>query len=171
MFRNKALVACLVFLAVSAAAHADEPWRSQLEVGGFDIFHKSNSESFDLQLRPGWRLWNFGVFAGGMATTKNAYMGYAGITYDLHVTNHILILPDAAVGYYSHGNDKILSVKSTAEFRTGIGAAYEFDNGWRLGADIHHISNAGIDKKNPGVEIAGITLAIPLFGNGASPSR
>jgi hypothetical protein len=171
MFRNKVLVACVVFLAVSAAARADEPWRSQLEVGGFDIFHKSNSESFDLQLRPGWRLWNFGVFAGGMATTKNAYMGYAGITYDLHVTNHILILPDAAVGYYSHGNDKILSVKSTAEFRTGIGAAYEFDNGWRLGADIHHISNAGIDKKNPGVEIAGITLAIPLFGNGASPSR
>jgi len=81
------------------------------------------------------------------------------------LTDHILILPDAAVGYYSRGSDKILSFKSTAEFRTGIGAAYEFDNGWRLGADIHHISNAGLDKKNPGVEIAALTLAIPLFGN------
>jgi outer membrane protein OmpA-like peptidoglycan-associated protein len=89
-------------------------------------------------------------------------MGYGGITYDLHITDNILILPDAAVGFYQHGDDKNLG--NTAEFRTGIGAAYEFDNGWRLGADFHHISNAGLSKRNPGVEIAALTLAIPLFG-------
>jgi len=149
-------------------ARADDLWRSQLEVGSFDVFHKGDSASFDLQLRPGWRLWNFGVFAGGMVTTKEALMGYAGVTFDLHLTDNFLIIPDAAVGYYSHGNDKVLSFGSTAEFRTGVGIAYEFDNGWRLGADIHHISNAGLDKKNPGVEIAALTLAIPLFGKPAA---
>jgi outer membrane protein OmpA-like peptidoglycan-associated protein len=158
------LAATVSALACSVAAKADDLWRSQLEVGSFDVFHKADSQAFDLQLRPGWRLWDFGVFAGGMVTTKGALMGYGGVTFDLHLTDHILILPDAAVGYYSRGSDKVLSFGSTAEFRTGIGAAYEFDNGWRLGADIHHISNAGLDKKNPGVEIAALTLAIPLFG-------
>jgi len=42
----------------------------QLEVGSFDVFHKADSEAFDLQLRPGWRLWDFGVFAGGMVRPK-----------------------------------------------------------------------------------------------------
>jgi outer membrane protein OmpA-like peptidoglycan-associated protein len=165
MFRGLMLAAGAAVLSFATAAHAeDDLWRSQLEVGSFDVFHKANSEAFDLQLRPGWRLWDFGVFAGGMVTTKGALMGYGGVTFDLHITDHILILPDAAVGYYSRGDDKVLSFGSTAEFRTGIGAAYEFDNGWRLGADIHHISNAGLDKKNPGVEIAAVTLAIPLWG-------
>ncbi|MDB5397800.1 MAG: outer membrane protein precursor [Rhodospirillales bacterium] len=165
MFRGLMLAASAAVISFASAAHADDLWRSQFEVGSFDVFQKANSESFDLQLRPGWRLWDFGVFAGGMYTTKNAYMAYAGITYDLRITDHILILPDAAVGFYQHGDDKNLG--NTAEFRTGIGAAYEFDNGWRLGADIHHISNASLSSRNPGVEIAAITLAVPLFGNAA----
>ncbi len=164
MIRRLSFAASAALFTIASTAHADEPWRSQLEVGSFDVFHKADSASFDLQLRPGWRLWDFGVFAGGMVTTKGALMGYGGFTFDLHLTDHILILPDAAVGYYSRGHDKMLSIGSTAEFRTGIGVAYEFDNGWRLGADIHHISNAGLDPKNPGVEIAALTLAIPLFG-------
>jgi len=165
MFRGLMLAAGAAVLSFATAAHADDDlWRSQLEVGSFDVFHKANSEAFDLQLRPGWRLWDFGVFAGGMYTTKGALMGYGGFTLDVHLTDNIVLSPDAAVGYYSRGDDKVLSFGSTAEFRTGIGMSWEFDNGWRLGADIHHISNAGLDKKNPGVEIAAITLNIPLFG-------
>jgi outer membrane protein OmpA-like peptidoglycan-associated protein len=164
MLRGLMLAAGAAAISFASVAHADDLWRSQLEVGSFDVFHKANSESFDLQLRPGWRLWDFGVFAGGMVTTKSALMGYGGFTFDLHLTDHILILADESAGYYSRGSDKVLSFGSTVEFRSGIGAAYEFDNGWRLGANIHHISNAGLDKKNPGVEIAAITLAVPLWG-------
>lgn len=168
MLRGLTLAASAAVLVCFNAAKADDDlWRSQLEVGSFNVFQQAKSASFDLQVRPGWRLWDFGVFLGGMATTKGALMGYGGFTFDLHLTDNILILPDAAVGYYSRGGDKILSEGSTAEFRTGIGVAYEFDNGWRLGADFHHISNAGMDKKNPGVEIAALTLAIPLFGKPA----
>jgi hypothetical protein len=165
MIRRVLIAACAAAISLAGTARAeDDLWRSQFEAGSFDVFHKADSAAFDLQLRPGWRLWDFGVFAGGMYTTKGALMGYTGVTFDLHVTDHILILPDVAVGYYSGGSDKVLSFKAVPEFRSGIGAAYEFDNGWRLGADIHHISNAGLDRKNPGVEIAAVTLAIPLFG-------
>ena len=165
MFRGLMLAAGAAVLSFATAAHAeDDLWRSQLEVGSFDVFHKADSASFDLQLRPPWRLWDFGVFVGGMVTTKSALMGYGGFTLDVPVTDNFFIVADASVGYYSRGDDKILSFGSTAEFRTGGGVAYEFDNGWRLGADLHHISNAGLDKKNPGVEIAALTLSIPLFG-------
>jgi hypothetical protein len=160
-----ASVVSLATTSLASTAHADDLWRSQLEVGGYDIFQKANSASFDLQLRPGWRLWNFGVFAGGMATTRGAFYGYGGFTFDLWLTDHWLILPDAAVGSYTHGGDKNLG--NHAEFRTGIGFAYEFDNGWRAGANFHHISNAGLGEKNPGVEMAALTLAIPLFGKPA----
>jgi outer membrane protein OmpA-like peptidoglycan-associated protein len=165
MIRGLIVAAGVACVATATTARADDDlWRSQLEVGVFDAFHKANSASFDLQLRPGWRLGDFGVFLGGMATTKGALMGYGGFTMDIHLTDHILVLPDVAVGFYSRGGDKVLADGAPPEFRSGIAIAYEFDNGWRLGADIHHISNAGIDKKNPGVEIAAVTLNIPLFG-------
>jgi len=165
MIRNLVLAAAASAISLATAARADDLWRSQLEIGAYDVFHNPKSASFDLQLRPGWRLWNFGVFVGGMATTKSAFYGYGGFTYDLRLTDHWLILPDAAVGSYTRGRDKNLG--NHAEFRTGIGVAYEFDNGWRAGADFHHISNAGLGEKNPGVEIAALTLAIPLFGKPA----
>jgi outer membrane protein OmpA-like peptidoglycan-associated protein len=165
MIRGLLFAASVALVSVASTARADDDlWRSQLEVGMFDVFHKANSESFDLQLRPGWRLWDFGVMAGGMVTTKGALMGYGGFTFDFPVTDNFFIVADASAGYYSRGDDKVLSFGSTAEFRTGVGVAYQFDNDWRLGADIHHISNAGLDKKNPGVEIAALTLSIPLFG-------
>ncbi len=155
MFRGLMLAAGAAAISFASAAHADDLWRSQFEVGSLDVFHKANSES--LRSSAAARLAAVGFRRSSPAawyTTKNAFMGYAGITYDLHITDNILILPDAAVGFYQHGDDKNLG--NTAEFRTGIGVAYEFDNGWRLGADIHHISNAGLSKKNPGVEIAAI---------------
>jgi len=165
MIRGLLVAAGVALVSVASTARAeDDLWRSQLEVGMFDVFHKANSDSFDLQLRPGWRLWDFGVMAGGMVTTKGSLMGYGGFTFDLPVTDNFFIVADASAGYYSRGDDKVLSFGSTAEFRTGVGVAYQFDNDWRLGADIHHISNAGLDKKNPGVEIAALTLSIPLFG-------
>ena len=53
MFRGLMLAAGAAVLSFATAAHAeDDLWRSQLEVGSFDVFHKANSESFDLQLHP-----------------------------------------------------------------------------------------------------------------------
>ena len=169
MIRGLMIAAGVAALSFATAAHAeDDLWRSQLEVGAFNALHPERSASFDLQLRPPWRLWDFGVFVGGMVTTKSALMGYGGFTLDIHLTDNIVLSPDAAVGFYSRGDDKVLSFHDTAEFRTGGGLAWEFDNGWRLGATFHHISNAGLDKKNPGVEIAAVTLNIPLFGKPAA---
>src|SRR5580692_3943381 len=119
MIRGLMLATGVAALSIATAAHAeDDLWRSQLEVGSFDVFHKADSEAFDLQLRPGWRLWDFGVFAGGMYTTKGALMGYGGFTLDVHLTDNIVISLDVAAGFYSRGSDKVLSFHDTAEFRS-----------------------------------------------------
>jgi len=115
MIRGLLVAAGVACVAMAAPARAeDDLWRSQLEAGAFDFDHKANSASFDLQLRPGWRLWDFGVFLGGMVTTRGALMGYGGFTLDVHLTDHLLLVPDAAVGYYAHGGDKRLSFGDTA---------------------------------------------------------
>ena len=72
MIRGLIFAAGAAFVSMTATAQAaDDLWRSQLEVGMFDVFHKANSASFDLQLRPGWRLWDFGVMAGGMVMRQD----------------------------------------------------------------------------------------------------
>lgn len=163
MYRHVAFAACVAAVSFALPVRAeDEPWRSQLEVGSFNAFHDPKSTAFDLQLRPGWRWLNFGTFAGVMGTTKGALYAYGGFTFDLKLDDHWIITPDAAVGYYSNGSGKKLGNES--EFRTGIALDYQFDNSWRAGVALHHISNAGLGKLNPGVEIGAVTLAIPLFG-------
>ena len=48
------------------------------------------------------------------------------------------------------------------EFRTGAEFDYRFDNLVRLGVGFYHLSNAGIGKQNPGVEMATFVLTVPL---------
>jgi hypothetical protein len=36
------------------------------------------------------------------------------------------------------------------------------DNGWRAGATLRHISNAGLADTNPGTESLGLLLVLPM---------
>jgi hypothetical protein len=47
-------------------------------------------------------------------------------------------------------------------FRTGAEFDYRCDNLVRLGVGLYHISNAGIGKQNPGVEMATFVFTVPL---------
>ena len=51
---------------------------------------------------------------------------------------------------YGEGDGKDLG--HAIEFRSGIEVAYRFDDYSRLGLSFTHISNAGLDERNPGVE-------------------
>jgi lipid A 3-O-deacylase len=48
------------------------------------------------------------------------------------------------------------------QFRTGLGVAYEFDDGTRLGVRVAHVSNAGIHDDNPGEEELYVRFALPF---------
>ena len=48
------------------------------------------------------------------------------------------------------------------EFRSGIDLAYRRNNGSRIGAEVHHLSNASLDENNPGTETFLFTYSVPL---------
>lgn len=99
-------------------------------------------------------------FIGIEGNTESATYVYGGGMFDVRFGEHFILSPNAAVGAYFNGDGRDMG--STLEFRTGVEAAWEFDNKMRIGAAFHHISNAGIGDVNPGVETLTLNLSIPL---------
>jgi hypothetical protein len=95
-----------------------------------------------------------------IATNKGSTYGYGGFRLDADIGRHFVITPEAAVGGWSEGGGKNLG--GAIEFKTGAEFAYRFDDNSRLGFIFDHISNAGIYKRNPGVESGMVVYSIPV---------
>ena len=65
-----------------------------------------------------------------------------------------------AAGYFARGNGTRLG--SWVEFRSGAELAYRFADRSRLGIAVHHISNAGLTKQNPGEQSVVLMYSVPL---------
>jgi hypothetical protein len=97
---------------------------------------------------------------GAFVTTKKAGYAYAGFDFDLHITRHLVLVPNAAVGYYHQGNGKDLG--EAFEFKTGARLDYRFPDASRIGLAFDHISNAGFSSRNPGEENLLLEFTIPI---------
>jgi len=144
----------------AAAASSDDPAFLSLGVGVFDVLHSNTAGELRGEYRFAQKLWIFKPFLGMEGTTKRAFYGYGGFLVDIYLGNRWVLMPNAAFGYYDNGNGKDLGAH--AEFRTGAEFAYRFDDRSRLGFTFHHISNAGIGKKNPGEEEMAIVFSLPF---------
>jgi lipid A 3-O-deacylase len=150
---------------IAIGSPADPP-RVALGGGAFDVIEdrkKPGAGATGLVLseyRFGDVLWMFAPLIGVMGTAKGAFYGYGGFGFDINLFEKWVITPTAAVGYFSHGSG--IDLGAHTEFRTGAEFDYRFDNLVRLGAGFYHMSNAGIGKKNPGVELATVVLTVPL---------
>jgi lipid A 3-O-deacylase len=112
------------------------------------------------EYRFGDLLWIVAPFVGVMGTGKGAFYGYGGFGFDINFFDKWVVTPTAAVGYFTPGSG--IDLGAHCEFRTGAEFDYRFDNLVRLGVGFYHISNAGIGKQNPGVEMATFVLTVPL---------
>ncbi len=144
----------------AAPVLSDDPSFVSLGLGGYDILHNNTAAEGRGEFRFGQKLWIFKPFLGVEGTTKRAFYGYGGFLVDIYLGNRWVVMPNAAVGYYDKGNGKDLG--SHTEFRTGAEFAYRFDDRSRLGVTFHHISNAGITKKNPGEEEMLVVFSLPF---------
>jgi lipid A 3-O-deacylase len=164
------LVLGIVFVHPSAAQVAfgspADPPRVALGGGAFDVLPNnkkpgSGVSGFPLgEYRFGDVLWIVAPFVGAFGTSKGAFYGYGGFGFDINFLNKWVVTPTAAVGYFSHGSG--INLGAHCEFRTGAEFDYRFDNLTRLGVGFYHMSNAGIGKQNPGVELATLVLTVPL---------
>ena len=155
------LIAAVALLwAAAATARADEPAFFAASVGGFDVNDDETSAEFRLEYRSDYRLWHFGPMIGLMANSDGGVYGYGGLFIDVFFGDNWVVMPNAALGGYRQGSSKDLG--QVLEFRTGLEIAYRFADESRLGLAFQHISNAGLDDKNPGTESLVLTYAIPF---------
>ncbi|WP_041795044.1 acyloxyacyl hydrolase [Pararhodospirillum photometricum] len=112
------------------------------------------------EYRPSYYLWITHPIAGIEVTSKGATYLYGGFMADVRFGKHFIVSPSAAVGWYNQGDDREMG--SPLEFRTGLEAAWRFDDGLRVGAAFHHLSNADLGESNPGVEEATLNVSLPI---------
>ena len=93
-------------------------------------------------------------------TTWNQLYGFSGLSMDTFIGSHFIFTWSEDVGFFSPG--QAFHLGSFVEFRSMAELGYRFTNEMRLTGEISHISNAGLTKHNPGAEIAGLYLHIPI---------
>jgi len=99
-------------------------------------------------------------FGGIMVNTAGAIHLYAGLYYDIFITDEFIITPSFAPGFYESSDSKDLGY--ALEFRSQLEISLRFAHGGRIGFSFNHISNAILGDINPGVESLALTYIIPL---------
>ena len=113
-----------------------------------------------VEFRFGSNDWYLRPMLGVEATYDSSLYAYGGFLVDVYLWDNFVLSPNAAIGYYEEGDARDLG--SALQFRTGVEAAYRFDNGMRLGVAFHHLSNADIADENPGIETLTVNFTIPI---------
>jgi lipid A 3-O-deacylase len=151
----------LVLLAAALPARAEDGDLLTLGVGAYNVLRRDKEAELRTEYRFGYRfLYIIRPIMGAIVTNEGSFYGYGGFRLDAEIGRHFVITPELAAGYWSHGGGKNLG--GNIEFKSGAEFAYRFDDRSRLGFLFDHISNAGIYKKNPGVESAMLMYSIPL---------
>lgn len=159
-FGSAALLGLALAVGTASAQAADS---DLLTIGGgaYNVLHKSKEAQLRTEYRFGYRFLSIiRPILGALVTNKGSAYGYGGFRLDAEIGRHFVITPELAVGYWNRGGGKDLG--GHIEFKSGGEFAYRFDDQSRLGFLFDHISNAGIYKKNPGVESAMVMYSIPL---------
>ncbi len=160
-----ALIAAPAAAQVQLGSPGDPP-RVALEGGVFDVkpdtSQSTSRRAAEIrgEYRFGDRLWFIAPFIGASGTSGGAFYGYFGFGFDVNFGPHWVLTPNAAAGYFYRGGGTNLG--SWWEFRTGAELDYRFANLSRLGIAVHHMSNAGLTRRNPGEESVTLVYTVPI---------
>jgi len=100
------------------------------------------------------------------ANGKGAFYANAGMTLDIPFLHYGIITWGESLGAFGVGDD-VRTLGSIFQFRSQIEVGLRFDNAIRLTGFISHLSNAHLVDDNPGAEIVGAYMHIPLSLFGA----
>ncbi len=168
----------LVLSAFSARAEeVRQPDTISFGTGWFEIFkHTTYRDDADIRLEYRWGVsllsaasdffapldpyFQVRPFVGAEGTPRGNSYGFGGLIFDFLLIPHLVISPSIGVGIYARGGGKNLG--SQVEFRSTGEMGWRFDNGLRITAYVSHISNAELTKRNPGAEMMGGYVHLPL---------
>jgi len=128
-----------------------------LSAGAFNVLNRVETAEggFEVRFRPllegtWFRPWVLGTAVGAMVNTDGGLYGYAGFRLEVPVGDRWLLVPQTAAGVYDRGDGKELG--GSVQFRSGLELAYRLNQAHSLGAVFYHLSNAGLERPNPGSE-------------------
>jgi len=167
-------VALGICLAAGDAAAQAKPEYITGGVGYFDLRPTEPSSNVQLDWGIGLKYWLFVPETAGTPLTpsdRNAVTpggSHGGIGLELSLGDGFIFTPSIAAGVAERGDprDPTNPANNQIEIRTGIAAAYEFSNDWRLGATYFHVTNPGQDgpSASTGGDVLNFTLAVPFGG-------
>jgi len=166
----------IVGAAPALAAGPRDPDRLAISVGAFDtkLFGENSQpgimkESVDLRVdyRFGYSILPYfedvvkvKPWVGLETNNDGFFWGGAGIVFDAPIGKYFYLSPSFGPGLYTKGSSKKLG--AMIEFRSTFEAGVRFSGDTRLGVYVSHISNAKLTRHNPGANMIGATLSIPL---------
>ena len=142
-----------------------DPPKVAVGAGAFDITPGNHRDSktaaeFRGEYRFGDMFWIVAPFVGVQGTSDGAFYGYGGLGFDVNFTPNLVLTPNVAAGYFAPGSGTRLGYP--LEFRSGAELAWRFADMSRLGVAVHHISNAGLGKHNPGEQEVLVMYSFPF---------
>jgi hypothetical protein len=157
MFKPKNLhlfvlfIALQLFTSLPATADSLEQWTVHL--GFYDFVDSDKTLEVGVEYRfPSLAVWKLDLepMAGLSATSKENIWGYAGLAYDIQLSESWTATPHVALALYEDGDGKDLG--GAVEFRSGLEISRQLRNGQRVGLLFYHLSNARLYGLNPGSE-------------------
>lgn len=158
------LALSLVLTKASAAENADNSPVQLLvfsagNIGIMDDLEQSGIAGIDYRMLP-FSKWYLIPAIGFSYKDGGAKYVYIGLSYDYWLSDNWVLVPSYGVGLYH--KDQEVDLGGELEFRTGLEISHRFDNDYRLGLTIFHLSNGKIYGSNPGTEALMVTLSLPL---------
>lgn len=159
------LLLMLFSLAATPGAQAqqDRPDLFFLSAGEADIDEEDNAVFIGAEWRAErFRFLRYAVpFLNGFVTQDGSAFGGFGIAFPFtFFEDRIGFSAFTGFGGYRRGNGKDLG--SIAQFRSGGEVAYILPSKAQISLGVDHISNAGIDERNPGSNQIFLRYAIPF---------
>jgi lipid A 3-O-deacylase len=155
----------LIFsLFAARTAVAKEPDFITLGAGVYDLFDDETTGEYRVEyiFSEDQKIKLFTPFVGLTGTAEGGTYGYAGVGVDLFFGSKVVLTPNFAAGIYGNGDGKDLGY--AVEFRSGANFMFRLEDNSRIGISFHHISNAGLNSRNPGEESLLFIYSVPFNG-------
>lgn len=159
MTKKIILLTSFFFLLAAQGFTRDLP--PLLSIGG-GLFNTRNGRAM-AQAEYRWRISesNFRPQVGIFTSEFNSFYVYVGLAWDIFLQDWLVFTPSFSPGLYYRGTHGV-KLGHEIEFRSALELAYVFTAGYRIGAQIFHVSNASIAHRNPGANAGALFLSIPL---------
>lgn len=147
------ILVSILYLTFTPISYAEQSSALAISAGAFDAFDSDDTAAelgIEYRFAPMESFYNIIPVVGITANSDGGYWAHTGIRYDFHLNENWVLTPNFAAALYEDGGGKDLG--HAVEFRTGIELAYKLNENSHLGLGIYHLSNAGLDDKNPGEE-------------------